>query len=300
MALKIIHITDLHDGHPKNKGLLIRELGRLRELARLFADDRFVLVVTGDIIDYPDAKLLHGASELLRKFEESSGIPVVVVPGNHDLEENRLRRGFMKTPGGWKSQKESFAKEFAWTVRTDGSSSILETVHPPMTTVREVYYRVDRVVDGDRILYLLGLDTVAEDAFFAEGRLGGSQISRLRQDLSNIRRDRPDARILVHMHHNPVDTSFAMSLADATPLSDAIRDSGARVDVLLFGHTHNGRVYEDAPFRRAPSPLGIPVALDGGCLNPAVSPLAKWFDGPYQRAFRVLDPWGFPTFEKLA
>jgi 3',5'-cyclic AMP phosphodiesterase CpdA len=300
MALKILHITDIHDGHPKNDGLFVRALDELETYSRLLGNDRAILVVTGDIIDYPQGKRLQRAADLLRRFQERTDVPVVVVPGNHDMEENRIRPGFMKTPGGWKAQKESFAKAFEWTVRPAGSAT-LETVHPPMTTVSGVYYRVDRAVDVDgRILHLVGLDTVAEDAFFAEGRLGEVQISRLRQDLSILAGSGPESRTILHMHHSPVDTSFAMSLSDAAPLSDAIRESGARVDALLFGHTHNGRVYEREPFRGAESPLDIPVALDGGCLNPAVSPLAKWFDGPYFRAFRVVDPWGFPTFAKLA
>jgi DNA repair exonuclease SbcCD nuclease subunit len=300
MSLKILHITDIHDGHPKNDGMFVHALDELETFSRLSGDDTAILVITGDIIDFPDRKRLHRASDLLRKFQKRTNIPVVVVPGNHDMEENRLRRGFMQTPGGWKAQKDAFAKAFEWTVRPSGSAT-LETMHPPMSTVPGVYYRVDRAIDEKgRVLFLVGLDTVAEDAFFAEGRLGEEQISRLRQDLSGLARERPDSRIFLHMHHSPVDTSFAMSLSDAAPLSDAIRDSGARVDGLLFGHTHNGRVYEGAPFRGAASPLDIPVALDGGCLNPAVSPLAKWFDGPYFHAFRVLDPWEFPTFARLA
>jgi hypothetical protein len=116
MALKILHITDLHDGHPKNERVLVQELAKLKELAGLSPQDQAILVVTGGIIDYPNVDLLTHTSGLLRGFQEISGIPVVV---------------------------------------------------------------------------------------------------------------------------------------------------------------------------------------DGGCLNPAVSPLAKWFDGPYFHAFRVLDPWGFPTFAKL-
>lgn len=301
MALKIIHITDLHDGHPKNDGLLVQELGRLARLARLSPDDQAVLVVTGDIIDFPDADLLLHASQLLRQFQELSGLPVVVVPGNHDMEENRLRPGFMKTPLGWKAQKEAFAKAFAWTVRPAGSP-VLETIHPPMTTVPGVYYRVDRAVDEHgRCIFLVGLDSVAVDAFFAEGRLGEEQIDRLRQDLSDLSRKSPDSRIVVHLHHSPVDTSLAMSLSDATAFSDALRDSGAQIDMLLFGHTHNGRCYEFEPFRGTDFVLDIPVVLDGGCLNPEVSPVTKILDGyNYLRSFRVVDPWGFPTFARLA
>lgn len=300
MALKIIHITDLHVGHPKNAGLLDQTLAGLPASAGIGPDDQALLLVTGDIIDFPEPGPLADASRTLKAFQDRTGIPVVVNPGNHDMEDARIGTDFMGTPLGWAGQKKAFAEAFSWTVRPLGSP-FLETVHPPMTTVHGTYYRVDRARDKDgHVVHLVGLDSVAEDAFFAGGILGKAQLERLTADLSDISHLDPAAQLVVHLHHSPVFSFPGMNLTDAPALSHALARSGARVDYLVFGHTHNGHAHQGEHFHDTREILKIPSVLDGGCLNPQVGPvirvLAKIERRTPVRAFRVLDPWGNPKY----
>jgi len=303
MALKIIHITDLHVGHPLNAGLLDQLLAGLPAATGLGADDQIILLVTGDIIDFPEPGPLAEASQALKAFQDRTGIPVVVNPGNHDMEDARIGKDFMGTPLGWAGQKKAFAEAFAWTVRPLGSP-LLETVYTPMNTVAGTYYRVDRAQDRDgRVLHLVGLDSVAEDALFAGGSLGKAQLERLASDLAAISHLDAAARTVIHLHHSPVFGFPGMTLTDAPALSHAIARSGAHVDFLVFGHTHNGLAHANEHFHDTKEVLGIPAVLDGGCLNPNVGPvirvLAKIEGRTPVRAFRVLDPWGEPRYRDL-
>jgi 3',5'-cyclic AMP phosphodiesterase CpdA len=303
LPFKILHLTDLHDGHPENDGLLSRELDQLPANAGLAPDDRAILLVTGDVIDFPDAGLLERSSSLLRGFQDRTGIPVVVVPGNHDMEDYRFGLDYLQTPGGWNAQKRAFAEAFAWTVRPEGSP-LLETLHAPMETVPGCSYRIDRARDDrGRELLFVGLDTVAEDAAFAGGILGAGQLARLEQDLSELAGRDASSRLVLHLHHSPVIGWPGMALRDARELSEVIHRSGARIDFLLFGHTHEGLAHDREPFHGTGRHLGIPHALDGGCLNPDVGPVlrfAEWLEGSRpRRAFRVIQPWDEPAVRDL-
>ena len=115
-SVRLLHLTDLHlrwhqPGSAKQPERLSREMPAVLERlgARLAEFEPDVLVVTGDLLDVPDevidgslddeAALLEAADaaeadyRIMRDWFVGTGLPYVVIPGNHDLDE-AFRRVF--------------------------------------------------------------------------------------------------------------------------------------------------------------------------------------------------------------
>ncbi len=221
---KIIHLSDLHVGYP--------ELGaRLEELVTRLIYHKtpatnYVVVVTGDLVeDATRAGSYTAAAGQLDRLR-AAGFTVLAVPGNHDYGTGtvasrdyvaRFKRCFFGKAGG-------------------------------------TYPRLD-IVDG---VAFLGLDSMAGelnwyDRLFAEGELGAAQLGRLER-LLRRRAVRACSHRVVYLHHHPFHPKPFHQLKDSEGLERVL--AGARIDVLLFGHNHDGRVWNGG--------WGIPRVYDGG------------------------------------
>lgn len=248
--MKLIHISDTHVG--KNDNALRFE----RVVDELLANppdtkENCLVVHTGDLIDSASDANRKAARLLLDRL--SARYRVLLCPGNHDYGdamsiENEDAQAFQQAFGDYIFQGKS-------------------ATFPVLTEVG-----TDHV--------FIGLDSNAEELrfwehLFAEGHLGGKQLSALSQML-----DSPAVagkKVFVYMHHHPFsfgynvmpdvgDRKFLsnlflqlsrpfLRLKDAYSLCQVIRD---RTQGLLFGHMHYGLDCSGDSRK-----YGIKLALDG-------------------------------------
>lgn len=211
---KIIHFSDLHVGHGDQVNVLRNMISRM--IMQKTPAEKYVVVITGDVVEnaFDDGSYEMASSQLDRLTKE--GFTVLVVPGNHDYGN-----------GGFANKKfvDRFKKHFF------GSTEIS-------------YPKLD-IVDN---IAFLGLDSTAEEVGFfdrigADGELGNDQLNRLKKILNSQKVQDCEYKV-VYLHHHPFDPrGFLHHLKDTDELQDVLEGSG--IDALLFGHNHDGRVWNN-------------------------------------------------------
>ncbi|MCF6174362.1 MAG: metallophosphoesterase [Victivallaceae bacterium] len=208
---KIIHLSDLHVGYENLTSVLGDMVSRMIFHKRPASD--YVVVVTGDLVDNATEESSYAAtSEHLNRLEDA-GFMVLVVPGNHDYGTGG--RGYSK-------YVELFKQHFFG--------------NPDIT-----YPKLDMV---DNIAFI-GLDSTAEelnwyDSLWAQGELGEEQLDRLAELLASDELTDIEYKV-VYLHHHPFAPKPLHHLKDSEKLGDILKNHP--VDVLLFGHNHDGKVW---------------------------------------------------------
>ncbi len=224
MALRFVHCSDIHLLDLEGVGLqrflnkrltggINLALGRRKshgphlfdaivERARALDADR--LVVTGDVTNLA----LEAEFELVRRKFAGAGLPVTVIPGNHDAY----------TRGSVRSRRfESYLGAFMEGDRQPGHD----------------YPFVQRF-DG---VALIGLSTaIATLPLYATGRLGHDQLTRLDAILESLGREGIARVVLIH---HPVMHGIAKvrhDLLDLEAFNQVIARRGA--ELILHGHEH--------------------------------------------------------------
>ena len=221
---KIIHLSDTHVGYED----LVTKFGDIvtRIIFTKNPADNYVVVVTGDIVDDATRKgSYHEASAHLNRLKDA-GFFVLVVPGNHDYGTGNL---------GHSKYINLFKKHFY------GKATIS-------------YPKLDII---DTIAFI-GLDSMAEevhwyDRLFAEGELGKKQLKSLAEILQSDEVKNSRYRV-VYLHHHPFHPRLFYQLKDSDDLRKTLE--GHSIDALLFGHNHDGRVWNGG--------WGIKRVYDGG------------------------------------
>lgn len=224
MALRFVHCSDIHlldlEGVGVHRFLNKRltggvnlALGRRKshaphlfdaiiERARALDADR--LVVTGDVTNLA----LEAEFELVRRKFGEAGLPVTVIPGNHDA----YTRGSVKV-----RRFENYLSAFMEGDRQSGHD----------------YPFVQRF-DGAA---LIGLSTaIATLPLYATGRLGEGQLARLDGLLEELGREGVARIVLIH---HPVMDGVAKArhdLLDLNAFNRVIARRGA--ELILHGHEH--------------------------------------------------------------
>ena len=90
--LKLLHVSDLHFGQDRSRGDRGAIIAALRDLSRAKGFD--VLVVSGDIAYSGLASQYVEAAEFVGSI--ARGRPVVVVPGNHDVDRSEVDVGMLR------------------------------------------------------------------------------------------------------------------------------------------------------------------------------------------------------------
>ncbi len=186
--------------------------------ARDYAAER--LVVTGDVTNLA----LESEFELVRSKLRGAGLPVTVIPGNHDAY----------TRGSARARRfESYMSEFMDGERHGGAD----------------YPFVQR--HGD--VALVGVSTAIPSLpLYAVGQVGDEQLARLGAMLSALAQE-PVARIV--LIHHPVMPGVAKprhGLNDREAFARVIAEHGA--ELILHGHEHR-RIDGDLPGPRGPVPV---------------------------------------------
>ena len=233
--MKIIHLSDTHVGYDDNANRFKKIAGHI--IANCAPASDYLIIHTGDVIDREyDVKNHRPAIEVFEKLE-NAGFKIFLCPGNHDYgDESGMR----------KDCAQEFRRDFGKYLFPDSAKTF-----PVKTIVKDNVF--------------IGLDSCAAElrymeSWFAEGRIGKTQLSALNEMLAEEEKDRrKEKKIILYLHHHPFTyastvrpgyydphwrfhliqrfTQRFRRLIDAYSLLQIIRD---RVDVLLFGHRHFG------------------------------------------------------------
>jgi 3',5'-cyclic AMP phosphodiesterase CpdA len=242
MGFRFLHCSDIHLLDLKGVGphrflnkrmtggvnlLLRRRKGhdgvlfdRIVEHAHSEGVDR--LVVTGDVTNLA----LESEFDLVRRKLDSAGLPVTVIPGNHDtytrgsVRVKRFESFFMHHMDGERIDDEPYP--FAWR-------------------------------DPEGLVALVGVSTaIPTPPMSAVGAVGPAQLGRLSALLERVR---PEVQTTIVLIHHPVKDGVAKDkheLLDIDQFGAVIAKHGA--DLILHGHEHEMMEYA------IPGPAGdVPV-----------------------------------------
>lgn len=223
MALRFVHTSDIHlldlrgvrPWHYLNKrvtGRLNLALRRGKKhdqsifdhtvaAAKRLAADR--LVVTGDLTNLS----LDPEFALVKDKLDAAGLPVTVIPGNHDTytrgaEAARRFEAYLAQH----MEGERGAEDYPFVQRFEGVG-------------------------------LVGLSTaIATPPFKAWGRVGPRQLSRLAEILDALREERRARIVLIHHPVTPDASKPHKELLDRDAFARVLADHGA--ELILHGHEH--------------------------------------------------------------
>jgi 3',5'-cyclic AMP phosphodiesterase CpdA len=224
-AIRIGHLSDLHLGRPMTKRSPL-DLFRIW-LGALAESEVDVVVVSGDLVQRAtDRRSLVSAREALG----SSGLPWVVVPGNHDVARPGEPGVFEEVFGAYPRVEVHAGITF---ILIDTNAGL-----PPGARGRH-----------ERIFARFGC--------FVEGRVGEAQLEALDRLLDAA----PEGpRVLVHHHHLVSQPEWTRKIGFMFPLqdADAVRRWAVSRGVVLALHGHHHQM------RRAGVQEGGLVVLNGG------------------------------------
>jgi 3',5'-cyclic AMP phosphodiesterase CpdA len=221
---KIIHLSDAHIGYQDlstKMGDIVTRIIYTKEDA-----SNYVIVHTGDVVE--DATRAGSYEEALCHFNrlKAAGFTVLFVPGNHDYGTGIL---------GSEQYVDKFKRYFY------GNKNI---VYPIKSIIDEIAF--------------IGLDSMAEelnwyDRLWSEGELGEAQLNRLSVMLNTEEVKRCPFKV-VYLHHHPFHPKPFHQLKDSDKLEKILKPH--KISALLFGHNHDGRIWNGR--------WGISRAYDGG------------------------------------
>lgn len=215
--MKIIHLSDLHIGKSDN-------MDKCNRIADWILDNHEthqseLVIISGDLVDDGQSWQFEQARDFITRLR-GKGFTVLVAPGNHDYGPDGYRES--------KTSQQDFCKL--------------------ITGIKE--YPAVYLIEGQAIILL---DSMAEeiknvDIWGAQGFLGKTQLQKLDRILDELAENSAVENIVLTMHHHPFDYLFYHGLRDDADLKGVIarrRDSPPRVNVLLFGHKHLEKRFND-------------------------------------------------------
>lgn len=221
---KIIHLSDTHVGY-KNLATRLSNLVT-RMIFHKTPAENYVVIVTGDIVENATKNENYEKAIAHIKKLENAGFDVLVVPGNHDYGTGSF---------GYSKYIKKFKQCFF------GESTVS---YPKLDIINNIAF--------------IGLDSMAEevhwyDRLFSEGELGEEQLKRL-ADILTSESVKQSQYTVVYLHHHPFHPRRFHQLKDSKALKATLEDH--TIDALLFGHNHDGRVWNGG--------WGIKRVYDGG------------------------------------
>jgi len=215
--MKIIHLSDLHIGKSDN----IEKCNQITDwiINNQETHQSELVIISGDLVDDGQRWQFELAREFISRLKEND-FTVLIAPGNHDYG-----------PDGYRE-----------------SSTSQEEFCELISGVKE--YPAVFFINGQAIIIL---DSMAEeiknvDIWGAQGYLGEEQLQKLDQILDELAENPTVENVVVTMHHHPFDYLFYHGLRDDADLKGVIarrRNAPPRVNVLLFGHKHIEKRFND-------------------------------------------------------
>ncbi len=237
-TVRIGHISDTHLGKGENPGM---RRGQMRRWLEAFDGlDVQVVVHTGDLVEEPgDEASLDWAFETIDELS----MPVVGVPGNHDVEEPAVESAVARRWGGFPR------------VETVGDVQMILADSMAWPTVDERSRRERDAAD--------------ESGFYSAGGLGKAQ----RDEIARLTAEPFDGARIFAVHHHPrqpvppkpwyeQNADLMRPMDDADEVLELARDLGATL--MLHGHRHQ----YTAPY----APFDDLLILNAGSSTPSAPP----------------------------
>jgi len=220
--MKIIHISDLH--FPR-RSLITGFVSNIISKYKLVSP-KPVIVISGDIFDEPASDNAYElAKSQFQKFINEGFILIIGAVGNHDC-----KRGGLTEDHDIDRHKGRYAAAFLPLLPTGRS-------YKDFSDRLSAFPMVHKIDDH----FFIGLDSMMHMPDGAKGIIGEPQIAKLKHILSTIREQETEPIIIVYLHHSPTRVPFQLKLNDKDALLTAVKG----VNVLLFGHRHRSKRFED-------------------------------------------------------
>lgn len=244
--MKIIHFSDIHIGYKDKEysdkysvaddrfSLIIDNLQlKLQELNKL-EQNEYVIIITGDLVNQAGDKDDNGyqnykiMKDKLTKLNHDGFKNILIIPGNHDYYKPYLYAD-QTLVQVFKDNFWGFTQEPALTQN-----------YPRLNVINNIAF--------------IGLDSMSAESgplksWGAEGDLGQPQRDRLIDLLNNNIAVKNSTHRIIYIHHNPFELNYWHILQDAEEFKDLLKSyndthSDKKIDLLLFGHTHNSQKYD--------------------------------------------------------
>lgn len=230
--MKILHLSDLHIGGDYPSSSADGDGSACTKRCETIVNNivtnctpasNYVVVITGDVTDGGSVLLSEGieqqyeeAAGLIEKLR-ANGFVVLPAPGNHDY-------GCMGTHPK-KKYGQMFREKLLFNYQ--GTFPVLGRANGP------------GLIDGVAFIGLNSMEAAIDRNYYfgAQGRLGNQQLKRLKDMLDSEEVRNASVRV-VYLHHHPFSPEPNMELHDAEAFKKAL--DGGDVNMLLFGHNHNG------------------------------------------------------------
>lgn len=246
--MKIIHFSDIHigckDREYSNKfsltddrfSVIIDNLQiKMQEFNKLDKKN-CVIVITGDLVDkagdidndgnYENYKAVK---DKIIRLNNNGFKNILVIPGNHDYYKPYLYAE--------KALIQVFRDNF-WDFTEEPA---LTKDYPKLNIINNIAF--------------IGLNSMSSeygsiDSWGAEGELGPPQINRLNDLLNKDDNIKNCAYRVMYLHHNPFEDRYWHRLRDAGEFRNLLKSYNdthfdKKIDILLFGHTHNAQKYDE-------------------------------------------------------
>lgn len=211
MPTRLLHISDVHFGHPA----VPEQYESIEALIRKSEFD--VVAISGDLAQKARAGEFQRARVLLKHAQETS--KTIVVPGNHDVAWWRAPFGIGDSERMYANYRAYINEDLEPVLRVPGAT--LVGINTAQGVTRDsLTWRI-------RDISIIGV-------------VRKSQVARARAEFE--RSPKGDARVIV-MHHNPVkgELSGRHGLKHTKRVLGAFADIG--VDLVLCGHDHQEAVH---------------------------------------------------------
>ncbi len=255
----------------------------LRDRAEIDGLRPDLVVVTGDLAETGDEGEFDQAYDFLVALTENLGLnrnQIMVIPGNHDVNRLLCQSHFLHEQAFKRTPEPPYWPK--WTCFND----LLRRFYGADTEIGfQVGTEWSLFEVPDRNVVVAGLNsTMAESHEEHYGWLGEGQLRAVAKVLCRYERD--GWLRIGAVHHNPIRgaTSDDENLRDADDLD---RILGPHLNLLLHGHTHNGR----AGWLES----GLPVVATGSA---AVGAHARPAEVPNQYQLLRIDRDGFTRYAR--
>ncbi|MFM1896190.1 MAG: hypothetical protein RLZZ385_1264 [Pseudomonadota bacterium] len=203
MSTRILHISDLHFGPPFVPAVA---QALLRTIPSLAPD---TIVVSGDITQRATRAQFEEARDFFKRLPE---VPLLVIPGNHDVALWRIFERLFKPHALYR-----------------------EIISPDLNPVLQV---------GNVVM--VGLDSTAPRRSISNGRIDRHQLSHCAQSFRDISEDK--VRIIVAHHHFAPghDRVLDISMPGSKRAIECFVEN--RVEMILGGHLHRAYIGNSLDF----------------------------------------------------
>jgi 3',5'-cyclic AMP phosphodiesterase CpdA len=273
-SVTVLHISDTQFGQYHRFGSGVESLGShlirdLRDLVGGAVPPIDLIVLSGDIAERGLWSEFQQALAFLDDLLAFTALPrdrVVVVPGNHDVNWGKSKAYFADCESEEREPREPFTRKWRF------YQQFVAQLHGEAAFTEEQPYRLHRF--DDLRLVVAALNSTWRESHRDEdhyGYCGREQLSWFEDQL----RDLTDVARIGVVHHNARRRATAdnENLRDADDLENIL---GPHLDLLLHGHTHDGK--EDR------LPGGTPVLATG---STAVNP--QWRPDEVPNQYQILE-----------